>query len=68
MEPLFVLLHSLPETGRVKVVGIYSSRSLAEEAEERTRQLPGFADEADGFSIEQYEVDKDHWPRGFVRL
>ena len=68
MEPLFVLLHSLPETGKVKVIGIYSSWELAEEAEERTRQLPGFADEPDGFSIEQYEVDKDHWPRGFVRL
>ncbi len=65
---MFVLLHSLPETGKVKVVGIYSSRLLAEEAEARTRQLPGFADEPDGFSIEQYVVDRDHWPRGFVRL
>ena len=68
MEPLFVLLHSLPETGRVKVVGVYSSRDLAEAAEGRTRQLPGFADEPDGFTIEEYEVDRDHWPRGFVRL
>ncbi|HVJ70715.1 MAG TPA: hypothetical protein VM531_04260 [Sphingomicrobium sp.] len=68
MELLFVLLHSLPETGRVKVVGVYSSRELAEAAVERTRLLPGFADEPDGFTIEQYEVDRDHWPRGFVRL
>ena len=68
MKPLFVLLHSLPETGRVKVVGIYTSRSLAEAAEVRSRQLPGFADEPGGFTIEQYEVDHDHWPRGFVRL
>ena len=68
MEPLFVLLHSLPETGKVKVIGIYSSRALAEEAEERSRSLPGFADEPDGFTVEQYEVDRDHWPRGFVRL
>ena len=68
MEQLFVLLHSLPETGRVKVVGLYSSRALAEAAEERTRLLPGFADEPDGFTIEQYEVDLDHWPRGFVRI
>jgi hypothetical protein len=68
MKPLFVLLHSLPETGRVKVVGIYTSRSLAEAAEDRSRRLPGFADEPDGFTIEQYEVDHDHWPRGFVRL
>ncbi len=68
MAPLFILLHSLPETGKVKVVGIYSSRALAEAAEDRTRLLPGFVDEPDGFTIEQYEVDKDHWPRGFVRL
>ena len=68
MDPLFVLLHSLPETGRVKVIGIYSSRVLAEEAEERARALPGFADEPDGFTIDQYEVNRDHWPRGFVRL
>ena len=68
MEPLFVLLHSLPETGKVKVVGIYSSKKIAEAAEERSRQLPGFAEEPEGFTIQQYEVDKDHWPRGFVRL
>jgi len=63
-----VLLHSLPETGRVKVIGLYSSRVMAEEAMERARVLPGFAQEPEGFTIEQYELDKDHWPRGFVRL
>jgi len=68
MDPLFVLLHSLPETGKVKVIGIYSSKALAEAAEERTRILPGFAEEPDGFTIERYEIDKDHWARGFVRL
>jgi len=68
MDPLYVLLHSLPETGRVKVIGLYSSRVMAEEAMGRARGLPGFAQEPEGFTIEQYELDKDHWPRGFVRL
>ncbi len=68
MDPLFVLLHSLPETGRVKVIGIYSSKALAEAAEERSRLLPGFVEEPNGFTIERYEIDKDHWSRGFVRL
>ena len=68
MDPLVVLLHSLPETGKVKLIGIYSSKVLAEAAETRARLLPGFADEPDGFTIEPYEIDKDHWPRGFVRL
>ncbi len=49
----FVLLHSLPETGSVKVIGIYSSRELAEAAKERTRLLPGFADEPVGFTVAQ---------------
>jgi len=68
MNVLYVLLHSLPETGRVKVVGIYSSRALAEEAEERSRALPGFSEEPDGFTIDHYELDTDCWSRGFVRL
>jgi hypothetical protein len=68
VEPLFVLLHSLPESGRVKVIGIYSSKAMAEKAEERSRLLPGFVEEPEGFTIERYEIDKDHWPRGFVRL
>ena len=68
MSFFYVLLHSLPETGKVKVVGIYSSEALAEAAEARARLLPGFADEPDGFTIGKYAVDEDHWPRGFVRL
>ena len=68
MDPFYVLLHSLAESGRVKVIGIYSSKVLAEAAETRARQLPGFADEPNGFTIEQYHLDKDHWVRGFIRL
>ena len=68
MDPLFVLLHNPPETGRVKVIGIYSSVALAEEAIQRARILPGFVDQPDCFTIDGYEVDKDHWPRGFVRI
>ena len=68
MEPLFVLLHDPPETGRVKVVGIYSSQALAEAAIQRTRILTGFVDQPDSFTIHRYDVDKDHWPRGFIRI
>lgn len=68
MDPLFVLLHNPPETGRVKVIGIYSSRALAEAAIQRARILPGFVEEPESFTIDLYDIDKDHWPRGFVRL
>ena len=52
MDPLFVLFHSLPETDRVKVIGIYTSRPLAEAALDRARGLPGFCDEPEGFTID----------------
>jgi hypothetical protein len=28
----------------------------------------GFRDFPDGFSIDEYEIDKDHWQEGFVGL
>jgi hypothetical protein len=68
MDPLYLLLHNPPETGKVKVIGVYSTETLAEDAMDRARQLPGFAEEADGFSITRIQVDKDQWTRGFVRL
>lgn len=68
VNDLFVLFHDPPETGKVKVIGIYSSQLLAEAAIERTRILPGFIDEPDSFRIDRYDIDTDHWPRGFVRL
>jgi len=52
----------------VKVIGIYTSEELAEAAVERTRSLPGFADHPNGFRVERYDIDRDHWPRGFVIL
>ena len=67
MDPLFALLHSLPESGRVKLVGIYSSKVLAEAAEARARLLPGFAEEPGGFTIERYEIDQDHWPSNLAK-
>ncbi|QIK96900.1 hypothetical protein G7076_11135 [Sphingomonas sp. HDW15A] len=67
-EPLFVVLHDPPESGRVKVIGIYSSLDLAEAAAARARTLPGFINEPHDFTVHRYELDKDHWPRGFVRL
>ena len=68
LAPVYGLLHSLPETGRVKVVGIFSTRASAEIAEEQARTLPGFLEEPHGFTIEEYEIDKLHWARDFIRL
>ena len=68
MESLFVVLHNPPETGKVKVIGIYSSERLADAAVERARVLPGFLDDPNNFTVHRFDVDKDHWPRGFVRI
>jgi len=68
VQSLFVVLHSPSATGKVKVVGIYSSEPRAQTAIQRTQVLPGFFDDADSFAVHRYDIDKDHWPRGFVRL
>jgi hypothetical protein len=63
----------------VKALGIYSSREAALAAVERFRKLPGFCDipqmadhskpgPAEGFNIDEYEVDQDNWPEGYETL
>jgi hypothetical protein len=52
----------------VKMIGVYSTEILAQEAVERLRSQPGFCDTPNGFSIDPYELDADHWTSGFVTL
>jgi hypothetical protein len=70
MATVFILQHEGPETedrmDDVKFIGAYSSQKLAEAAIERLRSQPGFRDSPDVFSIDEYEVDKDHWTEGFI--
>ncbi len=68
MERAFLLQHERPDTDDVKVIGIYSSEMEAKTAIDRLRKQPGFCDHPDGFSIDAYEVDMDHWSEGFVDL
>ncbi len=49
-----------------RIIGIYSSRELAEEAVSRLKLAPGFRDSGSGFSIDEYEKNVDHWADGFV--
>ncbi len=48
-----------------RVIGIYSSEELAQEAIERAKKLSGFGDYPEGFQITKYILDKDQWIRGF---
>jgi len=82
MNRVFVLQHLHIVNGNeedAKLLGIYSSRAFAEIAIERFRNLPGFRDTphmanpalsgpAEGFSIDEYQLDQDSWEEGFVTV
>jgi hypothetical protein len=73
-------LHILPQGEEdVKIIGVYSSRQAAIEAIERLRSQPGFMenpkqvnplvdDGKEGFYIDEYPLDKDHWTEGYVTV
>jgi hypothetical protein len=60
--------HSVGDSDDVKFIGVYSSRAQAEAAVERLTSQPGFAATPDGFHIDAYALDQDHWQEGFVTL
>jgi len=65
---LYILQHERedPEfADDIKLIGIYSSNDAAEAAMRRVQKLPGFSEFPQGFSIDAYEIDKDHWTEGF---
>jgi hypothetical protein len=69
MASVFVLQHvHTREDGveDVKFIGVYSSREKAQAAVARLSRLPGFADASDGFYIDEYHVDEDHWVEGYA--
>ncbi len=70
MTEVFVLQHEyeLDDHDETKLIGVYSSRSEAEAAVKRLSTQPGFSDHADGFSIDTYPLDQDHWQEGFATL
>ena len=70
MTSVFVLQHSyeLNDCEETKLIGVYSTRTSAELAIERLRLQRGFCDRPDDFTIDEYELDRDHWTEGFVSL
>jgi hypothetical protein len=52
----------------VKMIGVYSSQSVAQEAVTRLSIQPGFCDLPQGFCIDRYSVDQDHWAEGYITL
>ena len=81
MKRVFVVqhLHVLPgEEEDVKLIGVYSSRGVALAAVARVGGQPGFRESprlvnpeiegssAEGFYVDEYVIDRDHWEEGFV--
>jgi hypothetical protein len=69
MASVFVLqhVHSREDGSEdVKFIGVYSSREKADAAVARLSRLPGFSDAPDGFHVDEYRVDQDHWVEGYV--
>jgi len=68
---VFIVHHvrQLPDGhDEVKLIGVYASPTRAQDAIDRTRSLEGFRDYPDGFTVDRYVVDQDHWQDGFVTL
>ncbi|MBC8236146.1 hypothetical protein H8E77_41900 [bacterium] len=71
MKCVFVLQHVHEHSNDyddVKFIGVYSTRRSAEDAINRLSLQPGFKDTKDGFYIDEYEVDVDHWTEGYVTI
>jgi hypothetical protein len=52
----------------VKLIGVYSSEENAKAAIDRLGAAPGFRDCPEGFHVDRFEVDEDHWTEGFVTV
>jgi hypothetical protein len=69
MASVFVLqhVHSRGDgVEDVKFIGVYSSKEKADAAVVRLSRLPGFSDAPDGFHVDEYRIDQDHWVEGYV--
>jgi hypothetical protein len=49
----------------VKMIGAFATRDSATSAVDSLRNAPGFSASPNGFSVDEYEVDKIHWAEGF---
>jgi len=58
--------HTFDDDENVKLIGVYSSQASAIAAIERLKKKPGFSDTPDGFEIDEYRLDVDHWGEGYV--
>jgi len=69
VQSVFIVQHVAREDEddeNVKFIGAYSSRAEARAAISRLLPQPGFRDYPEGFHIDEYLLDQDHWSEGFI--
>ncbi len=69
MKEVYVLQHSHDlesEEADIKLIGVYSTEEKAKKTITKLSSQPGFKDTPQGFHIDKYEINKDHWGEGFV--
>ena len=68
MKSVYLLHHVCnedEEDENVILIGVYSSERRALLTKERLKDKPGFRNFPEGFHLEEYEIDLDHWVEGF---
>jgi len=65
---VYVLQHEywLEDHDESKLLGIFSERRLAEEAQAYFATQPGFSEHLDGFEIGEVIINKRLWSEGFT--
>ena len=71
MTTVYVLHHVVREfedDEDAKLIGVYSTEDEARAAIARLVNQPGFSEHQEGFRIDPYPVNRDHWTEGFVTV
>lgn len=71
MESVFLLwhVHEIPDQDDdEKLIGVYRTEADAQAAIIRLKEQPGFSETSEGFLIDKYQLNQDHWTEGFVTI
>ena len=66
MDTVYLLWHIHPVDEDEKLIGVYRTREDADSAILELREKPGFRDTVEGFSVDEYQMNRTHWRDGFI--
>jgi len=70
MDAVFLLWHThrLRDEDDDKLIGVYRTEQDAKAAVQRLSSKPGFINTPEGFHVDSYELNKDHWTDGYFTV